>query len=997
MPINGPSLSPYSATGVKTGRSGAAGDYFNTTIAAKAVNRQSCFGWATFTGVKTFNIVPVYCWADYPTGIVDIPLSGGNPTAGAPSAIYASYAATGSDQWVWTRPLLSDASVHGVELRYMCTLYSSGTRQIVWLSEGGGYTTFQQPCTPGPTQGLNLTKYPNIDFDLSISCEMNVDVNLTERVSITQNTGAGGAWVWPTDCFEDGMGKTTATFSASSTNIESEIVINGSTFASSAMPSGYITSYDFGSARTIEGKVGLYTSALGFFGWGYDHYAVTLNAYTMSGSAVFADLTDVAHCSMGVKEMDLQLSPAVSGYQGDDTNCRGKGAGNTFTYMAKNAPASMSGAGVYTYAKWTNLGLSYQHQVDFQMMDGSSQSEAVTAQPVFVDSASASSWSGTTSPVFTYDGTWELKMYNLSGSIMATRNTETHANGTGATWANSNPGPTAIAIRFDNPEDFNTMTNGTLDDHRCQFVYPRDASVASYSLASSACVDTLSATGLSGTGGWTGLNCQAITVSGNVFVYGVSGDASIYRSDFIIGGNTRNPKHWPAYRFATLSAECLSGSVSGSEIPFNLSLTVSRNDGPDTMSKTFLADKKNNPVSGSVPVGMSVSGWIARYDTCYPTAAGTVDSTNSYIEQALPLSTEWIGGERVLAEQSNLSWSWGLGCFDKISVSGFATGCVYTLVDLSGKYEEPLEVGVERTYHGITTYVQGECDMEREVGDMVFNDYPEDNWRQSVWRHIIGVVDGKYGFEVPCVKVAKSPTFEIYNYSNFSVLSAFTSGVSGAFYPTDDYGCYSFSINSNYNTGYWDNAATGYNSEVVLFCSDVCPIWFCQTYSSEGEQDNLHSQTIMAAPLYDVISIYPNWGDGTGTTTRTGYATLKSIKRVSGRANGELFTGGLCPEASSLASSAQTLSVSVSSTWIETVASDKLGYFRTDNHRSPTKFTYTANKPSSTMKSRVWQRIVMDGLFLNSLRYQPGTGQLLFKRGVAASGSLSACLAGPSP
>jgi len=431
-------MSVYSTGGpVRTGRTVKNGDYCAGSLRAKGVVKdlyysELCAGFAQFDGVKSFSFIPVITWEEYPTGIIDIPISGGNPTSSAPAAIWNSYNSN------WTNFGGINSTIHAIELRYYCVLYATTTRRIIWMSPGGGHVYYSSPMTHSYA--------PARDLDLSCDFAMNIDVGCIERVNIQQLTDDEGNWVWPLHCLKDGMGTTHATFDARADETDCTIKINGESIN---LPTDYITAgtYTFGcdrSANPLQGKAGLYTSVPAFTGWGVA--GGPSFSYQMTNQPVFSSLTEVSRMIFGLKELDLRLRDGQL-YQGTDSGysglCEGDAQDNTISYKAKNSPASASGAAVYTHRIHTDTGIAYKHEVDFAMMDGSPASDTVDP-PEFVDQASGTTWTGNTSPLIVFDGVWELTMRDLAGNVMDTRNTETDASGTGAHWERSNPAPAYI-------------------------------------------------------------------------------------------------------------------------------------------------------------------------------------------------------------------------------------------------------------------------------------------------------------------------------------------------------------------------------------------------------------------------------------------------------------------------------------------------------------------------------------------------------------------------
>lgn len=957
-------MSAYSLPKTRTGRTTKAGDYCKAHLRASANNRQVCLGYAAFSGVKSFTVVPVVTWADYPTGIIDIPLSGGNPTSGAPSAIYDSYSSYGNpDQWVWTRPGGSLAEMHGIELRYMCVLYQTTTRMIVWMSSGSGYTVFQQPCTPPPTQGLNLTYYPNIDFDFSVDFEMIVGVDCKERLEIDQPTGDYGKWIYPAGCFEDGMGKTYGTYTARGDSIDCDITINGSSFT---MPSGYVPTYDFDFERNITGKVGLYTSMPSFWGWG-EWQPYTPTPYLMSGSTVYGSLTDVASMSMGVTEMDLHLREGQL-YQGDATNCRGTAQDTEIHYWASNSPSSATGYDVSTTAAWTNLGCAMKFKVDFADINGETSLGAI---PEFKDQSNHT-WTDTTSDTYIWDGVWDVVMKNLSGSTMATRNTETDAPGSGAHWARSNPAPSGFSLKLTNPEAFNDMdtsyydpdtdTTVVRDDFRVQFPHWKDNKVGDWTQSANVVVDPLSSLGTLGVAGWTGYHCIVTASGGNLIISDITNaDAYIYRKDF--GGN------YPNYRFNTLALDVID---SESVVPTVTSLTLQierKISNNDTFSKTF-----------SYPhcVKNTGSPWfLLTYDICKPDSAGSVDICDSLIGQTTPLDTKWVGGARVEAEKCGLSWSTGISLFDYIQFSGFVVGNTYTLIDFKAEYFEPYIADVEPSYYGKTTYVQKEVgDVKIWAGDTWITSYEEDAIPNYLWRQIIAQSNGKEVFEIPSTKLSLPPSgVEIRD--NLSLKDGSTTYLARK----SSYGEISINLNADFVDN-WDATNEEYPNDNIVWAGDTCPVWFTCSKSSHGEQDNLHITDFYACPVFDVISIYPSYNaDDTVPETRTGVLVLKPIKRVRGRLNGVYFKDNLLPVYEELTHYTGSAG-----------HSDKYGYYRSPAYSLPASISFSLVAANGLQtKNCMWIRVCINAVLGGWLRYNPATGELLFKYYSPSEGALSAC------
>jgi hypothetical protein len=188
-----PQLSPYATNGpCRTGRTAANGDYCSGTVRAKAVDSSLCAGWMQYSGIKSFSVIPIFTWAEYPTGISDITMSGGVPTSGV-------FATSYTEDWHnWTNVLVPPIQdMHPIELRYYCLLYSSATRMIIWFSSGGGYLTYYSPPPPPGPEWLGY--YPNPDIDLSATFAMNLDVDCIERVDIEQQENGSSEWVWPTN------------------------------------------------------------------------------------------------------------------------------------------------------------------------------------------------------------------------------------------------------------------------------------------------------------------------------------------------------------------------------------------------------------------------------------------------------------------------------------------------------------------------------------------------------------------------------------------------------------------------------------------------------------------------------------------------------------------------------------------------------------------------------------------------------------------------------
>ena len=968
-------MSAYSVNNVRTGRSTTAGDFCKGTVRAAGVERATyysevCAGRADFSGVKSFSLIPMYTWSEYPTGIVDIELSGGNPTSNSPAAIWNSY----NSNWrCWSNYLpypTLEYPIHAVELRYYMVLYQDATRLIIWMSSGSG--TYQY-ISPPPPPGPQYTTYiPAKTFDLSVDFEMTVGVNCKERLEIEQDTGDYGKWIYPSGCFEDGQGQTHGTYTARGDSIDTTITINGSSFD---MPANYIPSYDFDFERGITGKVGLHTSLPQAFGWGILYR--TASSITMTNQAVFGGLTDIAHMTMGVTEMDLHLREGQT-YQGDDTNCRGTALNNVITYLAKNSPASTTGTDVSTTATWSNIGCTYKIEVDMCDTNGVD----VSSSAEFKDQSNHT-WTGSTSDTYIYDGIWTLLMKNLSGSTMATRNTATDASGSGASWARSNPAPSQFTVRLENPEDFNSMateyydpdtdTTITRDDFRVQWRHWKDNDVLSWTQAGSTVIDPLTTIGTLGVDGWTAVNCTLTASGGNFVITDIQTGAYIYRKDFKIDDN--NPNHYLSYRFNTLTCDVTDLDEI---VPLKTALTlqIERTCGmADTFVKTYSTPHCDKNAA---------SPWFKlRFDTCFPDGTNVIDICQSYIDMALPLDTNWENDARVNAERSSLSWSSGIGCFDTIKLGGFTVGNVYTLYDFKGEYFNPYVENVEPSYHGLTSYIQKEVgDVKRYAGSTWITDYEEDAHPNYLWRIMTGVANGKNVFEIPSTKLSIAPWSGVETRDNLSIKSATTTYLCGL----SDFGDISLSPNADFVDN-WDETNLEYENDEILWAGDTSLAWWLCTKSvTDGENDNNHTQTVRGCPCFDIISIYPSYcADAEAPETRTGVITLKAIKRVKARIHGILFNDEYLPVDMTDNEALQYFTCSLGQ-------SDKYGYYRSEAVSNPASVSYTgASANGINAKNCGWHRVCLNAVFIGWLRFRPSDGKLLFKRFDDTAGKLAVC------
>ena len=947
-----PSVGKYATGGpVCTGRTGASGDYCSGSLRAKAIDQELAAGYMIFSGIRYYSIYPVITWAEYPTGIVDIAMSGGYPTSSAPSAIYNSYI----NDWIFWKPQHYHPGdpMHGLELRYFCELYSTSTRKVVWMSTGSG--------TDWGTQGLEPHN-PAGNFDLSVSFEMNIDVNCHERVQITQSSGSGGEWTWPEDCFKDGMGKTAAVFDMKADSTHAVIKINGESIT---LPSGYIPSYSFTSARSVYGIAGTYSSSMVKWGWGQiDDYT---SSYTFTGNAIFDSLTRVASMSMGTKECDLRLgydeNYAAITYTGTQSNSHSQGLGrdSLITYSVTHSVSSTT-VQAYTKASWSNLGISYQYDIDFAMMDG--DPDKYDAVPYFKDIASGMQWSGNTSGLIVFSGSWTLEMRGLDGAYMSGYSPETdHSAGLGAYWSRSEPAPSYTGVKFLNPEAFNdtadvvnndlTGLNENLDDYRCQIVFPTQKTVVSWTLNPEIQMDAMDSKSETsqGAGGWTGVGCTLEVIDNKLVITEVTQGAYVFRGDFN-HSSIYDGKHWPAHRFVRIYADCMD--ANNVPVDYKLILTVKRSStGIDTMTKSFNSFLYWHPLGDDLPDELTNDSWIAKYDICNPIGSGGIDTSNSYIDDALPLNTRWLSGERQDGEYAHLSYSWGVGCFDRIEISGFTEGNTYRLMDLSTVYDDAYVPVTDRTHFGNCLYIQQECNSKRYAGDTVLNEDEEDNWSNYLWRHGIFNVNGRITAEFPSVMMSMSPHYAIDNYSNFSVKDIFTNGV---LYPNDDYKCYTFTVTPDY-VDCWDETNQEYTKSDLLWAADTCPIWFLLSQRDGGvDHDNVHDSIIVGAPLYDTVALTPWYGTGVEEEVRPGACTIKAIKRVRSRAHGIIWNTHALPTNPAY----YTLSAVSSANEEKELLTDSFGYYRTGDHMKPVTITYNDQEISLSVSNRQWYRVCID-------------------------------------
>ena len=971
-----PSVGTYDVGGwVRTGRTDGLGDWFAATLHLENQNditipnthlyniKAAAGKYSASLEGHVIDVYPVLTYSEYPTGVFEVETDAGGNVTGGDATIKQSY----DDSWYagwgvqhgqpWPDP---EPTIHAIEYRYLAVLWTYVSvdspfthTTCYWMSAGTGSVEITDS---DPDYGFAHYYAPADGVDLDVTLDVRRLIAGREQSWVKQSLSGGGEWVWnSTEDPEAWIGKLTGKLrivsdEVANTFIDDGLIVNGTTCR---RPS--LSTYTWTASKTISSKVGM-TSTVTSFGplsGGYYPWGTPFDDHVSASELTFCE------AQIGLTDMNLRLGYDANGdpvdytaYTNSTETCSAEGIDDTLTYRAT------AGGDGYIKAEWTNLGLSVQYTGGVKCADGS----AVDPDPELSDGTHA--WTGPTSPVFVYSGTWTLITRDLAGTTtMANKSPSSgddyHA-GPPWYWGRSDNAPSELSIRLANAADYadcEYMDGDTLKtDSRVLFQYPRDQVGMTFSGAGYL-LDALDTTGASGIGGWAGVNCTLGVSGGKLVATSVGADAYIYRADYIIDSDPYRPAHWPMYRFC---------EVNASRVPSKL--TVKRTQGQDTFEKNFSHCKRT----------LASGIYTCRYDTCKPAGIVTAaDVTQSGITQMQPERSEY--GAPYM-ELSDMSWSWGITGFDRIEIH-LTEDVNYTFENIecaaaSGAGYQAVGVEVEREY------MPGGYDP----GSILLSHDDETYISQVLWRQAAIWANGKLCAEIPATRRQDTPS--VTTWKNYSLKDAFITQIEASvttrnswfLFPPDTFASWGFtSPIGDYDSDWWDATNSCYLTEQVYGAQDVCPTGFMEDndggYGSAGPRDPTTS--IRVRPVYDAVlngedSSLPWFGDGLDREIRHTKAILRFQLRVRSRVAGVAWVMSEAPDESTPVVDFQfPISCVAADIDPETVTTDSAGFFRSLEHRD-SALVKMAHSTNLALYNRVISRIcdILPG-FGMSVDYEP--------------------------
>ncbi len=967
-----PDLSPYHIDWTRTGRARMAGDWFSATCRVFDNGHLVDLGpgedwtWVTTraAGKATghgISMIPVATWQEYPTGIFEVVwiTATGLPTTGSDAVVKQSY----DEAWQSERNYPYTATIHKLEFRFFAQLWDynngDGTHTTCyWLSTGGG-SIFVDGSAKSPPRAQRWL--PSLTTDLEATFEYERLVTCKEQVNIDQTN-----WSWSrTPKF--GMSDTAAEFRDISDEPASGFVAGGISVNGVAHRRPYVSGYVFSSTRNISMRAGLVTPITRF---GYNSSPTFLANFHAFGIAA-----KLAACSVGtadgVNGHNLRL-----GYASDHTtpvqyrawedaaeSIEAIGLGDAIEYW------STAGGTGYIEAAWTNLGMAYRFDGTTEYMDGSAPSPA----PAYLDeSGSAVAWTGDTSPDIAFAGTWILTPKDLSGGSVANH---TPADGWSVDhWAQTDPAPSALKLSLTNGGSYNP---GSLSDDRVMILYPRSRYALDLALAQTTDIDTLDTVSPTSDGlaGWTAVNCTLALVAGKLEVTDATAGAKVYRADFWddapadkAAHGVWRPKHWPAQRFCLLNCEAYAGAVRED---YALTLTAIRNHpSAGVVSRVF---------SHSMAMESGGNQYAGRYDTCKPVGAGRSDTEKSYMEESLPEERHLLASGFSYRTEANPSWSCGVGCFDRVEISGFLAGRRYVLDSLQGHYNKDAGAhavaNIEREYNPVwqasgDAYEDAVQDGRAywHAGDrwLTTDDAPDPIYK-SIYFDRIGIlgINGKWAFEFCCRRSLLSNIFYLRTDENLSAEQALVNkgetGIDPAesygFYPKDDFAAIAVTDLVGWDPTWWSGSE--YTSEDAIFSPKYCPMAWLNAVV-DGATPGIDYKLYLR-PLLDSISVNNWWGDGTGDAgVRQGVVVIPFVKRLMGRVDGIAWRAGLPPDEVWPDPALDVFNVRYSSSYLDAQQTDRLGFVDSAWHIDPVDVLMADTVHATPIYNRRWFRVCGD-------------------------------------
>jgi hypothetical protein len=897
-----PTISTYDSGRVETDRTRIPGYRAKIHCAAKGVLSggvtYTAFGNSGASLTVGVSVRVVYTWAEYITDSVQ-------EIIGLVGSTYTDPNVEASKTWSTGGPYSGSSDpgdypgLHPMAYRYLITWGSyvdtdGVTHTPYMLTSGVDASWFVDTALPPGTVGYRMPS----SFDFSTDVDFAFVMPAIETVRIYQETGDYSLWEFP-EGVDSGMGTTVANFAdmpnIPASGLYNAIRINGD---ESPVNVGIFQDWTFDRQRPISMSGGV----VGTASYWYPHNQASGLTSGIPG-AVGSTFT-MFEGSIGTTETDCMFRDdyhawGESGALRWDAYAK-KGTDTETASLKYTGNGSASGSGSIL-AEWVDLGVAYQFDGSVRYMG---ETGDVTPSPAFIDISDnpddidfvshGDTWTGEKSPVIVYDGEWELTCTKPNNTPMENSDPDdVDEYVSPGYWHKIDISPTRFGCWLTNSTTYNDD-----DDGRVLLRYPRNEYVLTWDLLSPHSIADFT------DGEWQGHNCT-INVSGsNLVVTGATGDAYIYRDN--IKNDDGTNKHFPAHRFLRLSVTA-EDDPGGTPQDFTGSIKFGGGAFPE---KTF-TDK------------VLETGAVV-FDTCLPEASIGLDLTQSYIDQAFPFQE---GGE-----VGELSWSWGIGEYNTITISGFESGIRYELSGL----------------HGIVKNTSAEhLDVNREFSPKFFagntlSDDEEDVTPHYIERAAIMCVDGRYGFEAGGIHRWIEPSTGYERRENWSLKEAFLDELARK-WPRDDSGCFDWTnVSGLYNPVWFDESTNRYTTEAVLFAVDCCPVWFLEEAES--------TINLQARPVYDYIECSNWYGDGSDTIPAYSLNRLvfRYDKVLQGRIQGILWDN-MAP--------ASGVTVDITSPeQTENLTTDSGGYSRSSNHNDPASSS-EYNATMTPIHNRTWYRV----------------------------------------
>lgn len=534
-----PAVATYSMSRCVTGRSRTPGDRCNVTV--RSVCKAKTTGTPPLGGSYASGYARIYLQG---VGLITVSAVCTAESI-ASNTLITNHGSDSSDPTI--QYYIDNAGIfpddEHIVIRYLITLPTTGP-----LGDKTYYYILSSPISSSQlVEGFPFDIwYPANSWNGSFSVSAATHWPAKEKVTIQQITSAGG-WTWHTGQPNENIGKLKATFEdvANLPTIEAEpILYNILTVNGISVPitnPGAIT-FTEDSGWHIHGGVETWIY------WFPDSATELAAAWEPGG---IDNVAELYRGSIGTSEGQCYL-PAGITYHGwlglaDGTEYHGYGEGSEVWFASNRATAIAPAPpdlnyNTYVDCVWTRLGGAYQFQGTLENMDGSAP--AVTPEWKDISPGGAGdTWTGNTSPLYTYSGTWGLTVDSSLDELAAmtwehSPETDYTGGGTNASWSRTDDNaPTEFCLELNNPTAYNLAAN----DKRVWILYPRSKALCTWALNNNILIDSMS------TADWVGTNCTVSIVGGNVVV-----------TDILAGGKitlANVNKHWPPHRFTTIEVD----------------------------------------------------------------------------------------------------------------------------------------------------------------------------------------------------------------------------------------------------------------------------------------------------------------------------------------------------------------------------------------------------------------------------------------------------------